>query len=501
MKNSVLMVLVTIVLLTGCASVPKLSPLQDAIIKNDVVAVRTLLSKGADVNATQGGLLLPLAQAASTGNTEIAKLLLQKGAQVNKTDPFGRAALLIAVMNGRVDMTRLLIQNGADVNLKNGENVTPLHWASADCAAILIEHGADIHNRSKTNQVSPLMDAAAAGNADKVRLLLEKGASITETNRFKSEPLHFAANHANLDTATVLIKKGANVNSINSEGKTPLIMVIPTVTYNSDSAAAQEFRNKKSALIKLLLDNGADTSIRDKTGKTAMDYARTMAKDYNNDTYVKMLLAAPKAPPKVAIAPVPVQPAQLTPQQLAELDALVTSKNMPALKAFLDKTPVALASIKDKDLRLQLSGPAELRIVDIAALVSAKKKDALIIAQINSSGGPYKKFSLAEMEALQKLGISDEVIAAMITVTTEYNKEQKRQPAPEAPQVQSYQQAEPPPQQQDAQANECIQLALAIKACDKGSGFIPLMGGLAAEGCKAAARSKFNCSLPIEQFM
>lgn len=370
----------------------------------------------------------------------------------------------------------------------------------------------------------PLHMAVLTGDLPKVKTLLGQGVAVDARDANGDTALAMAVISYKPEIIEFLLSKGANINSANRSGASPLVyttlvgrkpeqarflldrgadvnLVGSTTTKMTPLIYAAIYGN--ADVVRLLLARGADPSVRDIGGNTALEHAKN---NKHTETY-NVLLAAGSLPAKPVVAVAPVQAD-------ADLDALVASKDIKGLKAYLDKKPVALALIKDDQLRLLLTGPAELRITDIVELAKAKKKDTLIIAQINSGGGPYKKFSLAEMEALQKQGISDEVIAAMITVTTEYNKVQKLspgpqsiQPAPAAPVVQAYSQAPPQPvaapqqEAQDPKSNECIQLALAIKACDRGSGFIPFVGGLAAEGCKSTARSKFNCSLPLEAIM
>ena len=57
-----------------------------------------------------------------------------------------------------------------------------------------------------------------------------------------------------------MIQQGANINERNVMGATGLIYAI-------------QFNQKEIA--KLLIENGADTTIKDKKGNTAMDHART----------------------------------------------------------------------------------------------------------------------------------------------------------------------------------------------------------------------------------
>jgi hypothetical protein len=185
-------------------------------------------------------------------------------------------------------------------------------------------------------------------------------------------------------------------------------------------------------------------------------------------------------------------------ERTTELKALLDRKDMTGLRSYLDAHPEMLAAIDDPQLRLRYTGPPDLRIVDIMQLVKNQKKDALIIARINSTQAPYKLFTVTEMSELTGMGISDEVVAAMIAVTAEYNKEQKRlseqsRAAPAvataAPAQQNAAAPAAPAQPATPEANspgECLKLIAALKACDQSGGFLKM-------ACQSLARTQFNC--------
>jgi hypothetical protein len=137
---------------------------QIAIERDDVAAVRLLLTHGADPNFGLNGVPeTPLITAARVGCWEIIDVLLQAGA-----DPNGRAGLgnkvwfplYYAVLNRHYRATTLLLSAKANANarlgvdsggrgryLKPGEGQTPLMVAAGQCDAQMVEsllnHGAD----------------------------------------------------------------------------------------------------------------------------------------------------------------------------------------------------------------------------------------------------------------------------------------------------------------------------------------------------------------------
>jgi ankyrin repeat protein/CHAT domain-containing protein/Flp pilus assembly protein TadD len=119
--------------------------------RGDLMAVKDLLSKGANVNANIEGGWTGLMWAAFEGKTETIRLLIEKGAKVNAKDNSGWTALTKAVRNRHSDAARLLIQNGADVNAISMGGISVLMLAvdegDADMVRLLIEKGADINVR------------------------------------------------------------------------------------------------------------------------------------------------------------------------------------------------------------------------------------------------------------------------------------------------------------------------------------------------------------------
>jgi len=127
--------LVLILSLAGC-----ISPLIKSVRDGDVKTVKSLLDKGAAVNAIYGDGwedVTPLMFAAGKGKTDIVKLLLNKGADVNSQNSSHRTALFYAVEQRHSVIIQMLLERGADVNIKGllgggpmgGEMLSPLELA------------------------------------------------------------------------------------------------------------------------------------------------------------------------------------------------------------------------------------------------------------------------------------------------------------------------------------------------------------------------------------
>ena len=105
-----------------------------------------------------------------------------------------------------------------------------------------------------------LCAAVKACNLAGVRELLESGAgpdAIDEKDEEHSSALLLAAKHPHLDVCRLLLSKGASCNLANDVGDTPLIAAVQWVEKTHKRHA-----DLHGALIRLLLDNGANPNCR-----------------------------------------------------------------------------------------------------------------------------------------------------------------------------------------------------------------------------------------------
>lgn len=156
------------------------------------------------------------------GDAKAVETLSADKSLLHVKDREGSTPLMRAALYADADMLRLLIDRGADVNAANRAGVTALMWAAGDPkkVAVLTEHGAKVDVRTPIGRTPLLIAAAYAGNAESVRLLLDKGAKIGDQDVTHETALTSAAKRGDAQMAEVLIAAGADVNA---GGRPPLV--------------------------------------------------------------------------------------------------------------------------------------------------------------------------------------------------------------------------------------------------------------------------------------
>jgi ankyrin repeat protein len=200
----------------GMAIAAERAVVADAAERRDHAAVRTLLAKGADVNAAQVDGTTALHWATHYDDAEAVALLVKAGANVNAANRFGVPPLVLASTNGNATVVRLLLEAGADANatMKGGE--TPLMLAaragSVDAVRALLVRGAK-HDRRELHGQTALMWAAAEGHTAVMRALIEAGADIHATLNSGFTPFFFAVREGRIEAVKLLLEKGVDVNA------------------------------------------------------------------------------------------------------------------------------------------------------------------------------------------------------------------------------------------------------------------------------------------------
>ena len=221
--------------------------------------VASLLDAGLDPNSkTKNGTTLFMAAAL---DAEKVRLLLSRRADAKARAASGHDALTIAAAyRGSAASLQLLLDAGADVQPPEGVRVrkTPLVLASMtgdlENIKLLLAHSA-------TPLESALSEAVTFGYPDVVRALIAAGADTGIVDGSGINLLHWAAITNRPALIPALAEARVPINAMDDNGFTPLMY-----------AATIDFGDAE--VLKALLKAGADKSVRNSEGRTALAQAR-----------------------------------------------------------------------------------------------------------------------------------------------------------------------------------------------------------------------------------
>lgn len=149
-----------------------------AVSFNHLEATKSLLAKGADVNAKILNGLTPLHYSAGKGYKSMVELLLTNNADIGVMNQNGFTPLHYAVQENQETITEVLLANKADVNTKDIRGRTPLHHAAnnglAAVAKMLLASGAEVNAKDNDGNTASEW-AALRGHKNVVELLGQHG--------------------------------------------------------------------------------------------------------------------------------------------------------------------------------------------------------------------------------------------------------------------------------------------------------------------------------------
>ena len=278
------------------------------------LTVRCLLKAGANVNARSAKRFTALHKAAAFASEKLFGAILARGASLEARTNEGSTALIIAAKNDNPVGIEILLDAGADLEGQDERKRTALIWAVIENAVkamktllgrgalgelalslacsrglwkavkSLLEAGAD-PNANCDKNCTCLIAAAQRGCNDALILLVEYGASLEAQSSRSFTALFAAAIRGHLETVEILLNAGANIDSRDSYGATAIMAIVKDT---GKMNLPHHSKRRGVQMLRLLCERGADISLRDHRGKTALHWA-SQAKGVDKETMISIL--------------------------------------------------------------------------------------------------------------------------------------------------------------------------------------------------------------------
>ena len=261
------------------------TPLHTAVIAGCVPVVQLHLQAGANVtlkNSYKGDTPLHLAVTPEFRHATMAQLLVKSGALVNEVNNFTETSLHLASKNktGPIDrnIVKLLLDNGADIHALNcagqkaaDQKDSPLHDAAAKGDVKAIDALLKLKNNVNVRNIygkTPIFEAVSFRGIEPgiIRALTASGADVTLGDAVENTPLHESVLSGNISIVRLLLNAGAQVNKQDAKGDTALHCAV--------KCGYRKAFKSYTAIVKVLIDSGADLSLKNNEDKIAADYAK-----------------------------------------------------------------------------------------------------------------------------------------------------------------------------------------------------------------------------------
>ena len=229
------------------------TPLMLASVNGNAEISTALLEAGADPGGSLPSGETVLMTAARTGSEQVIRALLNYGADPNVAEHTqGETALIWAVAEDHSEAALALLEGGANVNARSAPTTFPkLDFGASGIVPMALPKG----------QFTALMYASRQGALDSARVLIDRGADIDLADPDGTTALVLAIINAHYDLAAFLLDRGADPTIADASGMGALYAAVDmhSLTWMQGRPAPKTTDRLTSLdLITQILDQRAD---------------------------------------------------------------------------------------------------------------------------------------------------------------------------------------------------------------------------------------------------
>ncbi|MBR0238010.1 MAG: ankyrin repeat domain-containing protein [Thermoguttaceae bacterium] len=253
-----------------------------AAMNNHLEACKVLLNAGAspiftDIVKPDSDGMQPVDYAVK--NSRLLEIFLDAGTPVESPGMFGITLIQRAIMEKRPESIELLANRGANLNLgfkvvdniemldlliklgakPSQDDINHIGEMSGNCNKEVLWNQLELYGYKPSNEYR-LFLASSNGNSQYVQKLLDLGTNPNIHLDNKRTPLHVAVINKHISCVSILIKAGAKVDALDNTNSTPLLYCVLLC--------------RDSQIVKVLLEAGADPSIRNVHNQSALSIAK-----------------------------------------------------------------------------------------------------------------------------------------------------------------------------------------------------------------------------------
>jgi uncharacterized protein len=268
----------TVNLLLRAGANPKIAnrygatPLSEAASVGNAPMIEALLKAGADPKAltTADGETV-LMTAARAGNVDVVRILLEHAADVNAREKYkGQTALMWAAAERHPEVVKVLLAHGADWKVVSFDRETKMPKLSAASSVSPIARGG----------FTAFLFTAREGDIESAKVMLDSGVDINQTDIDGTNALVVSIMNKKYTFAKFLLDRGANPNMVDVKGRAALYAAVDI--RNEDYSALPNRKEDDPLpsleLVKALLARGANPNMqltKNLPGRSGMDSGDT----------------------------------------------------------------------------------------------------------------------------------------------------------------------------------------------------------------------------------